>query len=77
MSDVILADVADGIAVVTMHRPDARNALNTELRQAVPRVLRDLDADPGVRVIILTGADPATLAASHESIQARGRAQQR
>ena len=52
-------DVADGIAVVTMHRPEARNALNTELRQAVPRTLRELDADPDVRVMILTGTDPA------------------
>jgi enoyl-CoA hydratase len=59
MSDVILTDVADGIAVVTMHRPEVRNALNTELRSAVPRVLRELDADPDVRVMILTGADPA------------------
>jgi enoyl-CoA hydratase len=59
MSDVILTDTADGIAVVTMHRPAARNALNTELRQAVPRTLRRLDADPDVRVMILTGSDPA------------------
>lgn len=58
-TDVILTDVADGIAVVTMHRPDARNALNAELRQAVPRTLRELDADPEVRVMILTGSDPA------------------
>lgn len=59
MSDVIHTDVADGIAVVTMHRPDARNALNTELRHAVPQTLRELDVDPDVRVMILTGADPA------------------
>jgi enoyl-CoA hydratase len=59
MSEVILTDVDDGIAVVTMHRPDARNALNTELRRAVPRALRELEADPDVRVMVLTGADPA------------------
>jgi enoyl-CoA hydratase len=59
MSDVLLTDVADGVAVVTMNRPDARNALNAELRQAVPQTLRELDADPDVRVMILTGADPA------------------
>ncbi|MFP5488772.1 MAG: enoyl-CoA hydratase, partial [Acidimicrobiia bacterium] len=59
MSDVILTDVADGIAVVTLNRPDARNALNTELRRAVPRTLRELDAHPDVRVMVLTGADPA------------------
>lgn len=59
MPDVILSDVSDGIAVVTMHRPEARNALNAELRRAVPETLQRLDADPDVRVLILTGADPA------------------
>ena len=59
MSDVILIEVSDGVAVVTLNRPDARNALNSELRRAVPRTMRDLDADPDVRAVILTGADPA------------------
>lgn len=59
MPDVLLTDVDDGIAVVTMNRPEARNALNTELRRAVPQRLRELDADDAVRVMILTGADPA------------------
>lgn len=59
MSDVLLTEIADGVAVVTMNRPDARNALNTELRRAIPERLRELDADPAVRVMILTGADPA------------------
>lgn len=57
--DVVLVDVADGIAVVTMNRPDARNALNTALRTTLPARLRELDADPGVAAMILTGADPA------------------
>ncbi len=57
--DVVLVDVADGIAVVTMNRPEARNALNTQLRLAIPAALRELDADPNVAVMILTGADPA------------------
>ncbi len=56
---VILTEVRDGIAVVTMHRPEARNALNRELRAAVPAALADLDADPAVHTMILTGADPA------------------
>ena len=56
---VILTELADGIAVVTMNRPDARNALNRELRAAVPTVLQELDADPDVHAMILTGADPA------------------
>lgn len=56
---VILTDVRDGIAVVTMNRPDARNALNRDLRAAVPATLAALDADPDVHAMILTGADPA------------------
>ena len=57
---VILTDVdADGVALVTLNRPDSRNALNAELRTSVPKVLAELDADDAVRVMILTGADPA------------------
>jgi enoyl-CoA hydratase len=55
----LLTTVRDGVAVVTMDRPDARNALNRELRTAIPRRLRELDDDPDVRVMILTGTDPA------------------
>lgn len=59
MTDVVLVDVADGVAAVTMNRPEARNALDRALRAALPQVLRELDADPSVRSMILTGADPA------------------
>jgi len=56
---VVLIDVADRIATITLNRPEARNALNGELSAAIPRVLRALDTDPAVDVMILTGADPA------------------
>lgn len=59
MTDVLLVDVAERIATVTMNRPDARNALNGELRAALPRTLQQLDGDDDVDVIILTGTDPA------------------
>ena len=59
MADVILTDVRDGVAVVTLNRPDARNALNRELRGAISTTLAALDADAAVSVMILTGADPA------------------
>jgi enoyl-CoA hydratase len=57
--DVLLVDVADRVATVTLNRPQARNALNRALRQALHRSMRDLDADDGVDVVVLTGADPA------------------
>lgn len=59
MSDVLLIEVAERIATVTLHRPEARNALSRELRRALRTTMADLDADAGVDVVILTGADPA------------------
>jgi enoyl-CoA hydratase len=56
---VILTDVADFIATVTLNRPARRNALSAELIAGLRRALTDLDARPDVRVIVLTGADPA------------------
>ena len=58
-TDTVLVDLSDGVAVVTMHRPEARNALNTELRTALPATLLALDGHDGVRAMILTGTDPA------------------
>ncbi len=58
-TDTVAVEVADGVAVVTMNRPENRNALNTELRTALPATLRALDADDRVSALILTGADPA------------------
>ena len=52
-TDVVLVDVADGVATVTMNRPDARNALNTELRNAIPQALHELDARDDVSAMIL------------------------
>lgn len=57
--DVVLVEVVDRVAVVTMNRPEARNALNAELRLGVPAALEALDADDDVAAMILTGADPA------------------
>ena len=59
MTDVLLTEVADRVATVTLNRPESRNALSSELLRALPAALRDLDADDGVDVVILTGADPA------------------
>jgi enoyl-CoA hydratase len=59
MADVVLTEVSDRIGTVTMNRPDARNALNAELRSTLPKVLQAMDDDDEVDVIILTGTDPA------------------
>ena len=59
MSDVVLYEVAERVATVTLNRPEARNALSAKVRRTLPRVMQQADEDPGVDVIILTGADPA------------------
>jgi enoyl-CoA hydratase len=47
---------SDGVAVVTLNRPEAMNALSKALRAALQQAIVELDADPEVRVIVLTGA---------------------
>lgn len=54
--DVVLLDVGDGIATVTLNRPQAMNALNRTMRQRLAEVMRAIDAEPVVRAVILTGA---------------------
>ena len=56
---VILVDVADRVAVVTLNRPESRNALNPAFDAALPEAIAACDARDDVDVIVLTGADPA------------------
>ncbi|WP_454195805.1 enoyl-CoA hydratase/isomerase family protein [Nocardia sp. Marseille-Q1738] len=52
-------DIADGVAEVTLDRPERRNAFTAAMGRALGLAYRDLDADNAVRVIVLTGAVPA------------------
>ncbi len=56
---LVLVKVADRVATVTLNRPEARNALSRELNRELARAITQLDADEGVRCLVLTGADPA------------------
>jgi enoyl-CoA hydratase/carnithine racemase len=59
MSPRLLAADAGAVRVLTMNRPEARNALDGELISALYEALVAADADSGVRAVVLTGADPA------------------
>jgi enoyl-CoA hydratase len=59
MSDVLLVEKRDGIAVVTLHRPEARNALSRELRAALAEAFRALPEDGETGAVVLTGAGQA------------------
>jgi 2-(1,2-epoxy-1,2-dihydrophenyl)acetyl-CoA isomerase len=52
----VLVDLTDGIAWVTLNRPEARNALSLEMRQALEQALRGLSETAEVRVLVLGGA---------------------
>jgi len=56
---VILVEKTGEYAVVTLNRPQAMNALSRELRSAIAETFDTLEADPRVRVAILTGAGKA------------------
>jgi methylglutaconyl-CoA hydratase len=50
----ILSEVADGVATVTLNQPDRKNSLSPELMGELRDRLRQAEADPRVRVIVLT-----------------------
>jgi enoyl-CoA hydratase/carnithine racemase len=55
-TDKLLLAVDDGIARVTFNNPEKRNALSVEIRTALPGLLRHLQDDGDVRVVVITGA---------------------
>ncbi len=59
MSDVVLFEVSEGIATITLNRPEARNALSSEVLRLLPQRMREADERDDVHVVILTGTDPA------------------
>jgi enoyl-CoA hydratase/carnithine racemase len=59
MSDPVLLDVSERIATITLNRPEARNALSSEVLRLLPQLMLDADGRDDVDVLILTGADPA------------------
>lgn len=57
MSDPVLFDARDdGIAIITINRPEQRNALSREVREALRDAWLRFEGDPALRIAILTGA---------------------
>ncbi len=55
-AQTVLVEVAEGVARVTLNRPEVRNALNESVLRELDAALRRLEDDPAVRAIILRGA---------------------
>ncbi|HEX8093818.1 enoyl-CoA hydratase-related protein [Jatrophihabitans sp.] len=56
MADVLLLDRTDGVATLTMNRPESMNSLSTELKDALVQALADVGTDDSVRAVVLTGS---------------------
>jgi enoyl-CoA hydratase/carnithine racemase len=73
MTDEILSSVADGIATVTLNRPEKRNAMNQALLAGLSACFDELDRRGEVRVVVVRGAGPAFCAGMDlREMEARG-----
>ena len=52
----LLAENINGVGVITLNRPDARNAMSGEMNAALSHTLAAWELDPAIKCIILTGA---------------------
>ena len=52
----ILVDVEDGVAILTLNRPESLNAMNRKLGQELHHAVKQADADDGIGCIVITGA---------------------
>ena len=66
---VLRIDRSDGVSVVTLNRPDARNALNPELIVRLDKCWQSLRDDGDVRAVVLTGATGSTFCAGFDLAQ--------
>lgn len=57
MSDIVLTEIEDGVATVTMNRPDSRNALTAEMTDGIITAVEKLKNNNQVRCLILSGGE--------------------
>jgi enoyl-CoA hydratase len=56
VADEVTVEVGDGVAVVTINRPQARNAVNEVVARTIAATIDELDPDPNVKAFVFTGA---------------------
>jgi len=59
MTDQLIETIEDGVATLTLNRPEARNALTDEMQAALQEAIPRLAGDRSVRVVVITGAGRA------------------
>ncbi|NJM34242.1 MAG: hypothetical protein HC850_05470 [Rhodomicrobium sp.] len=71
MSDLVLYDVKDGVGVITMNRPEARNALTFEMYDRIAEICAAPSPDGSVKALIVTGAGEKAFAAGTDHLAVR------
>src|SRR5258708_19597695 len=72
MTTTLLREGKDGIGVLTVHRPEKLNAINYALIDALESTLDELEADPSVRAVILTGSGDRAFSAGADIAEFAG-----
>ena len=70
--ELVLTAQHEHVRVLTLHRPEALNAIDEDLATALGDAVAEAEADPGTRVIVLTGAGRAFCAGMDLKAFARG-----
>ena len=70
---LVLFERRGSTALLTLNRPDARNAISPEVSQAMAAVLDEIEADKGLRVVVITGAGEVFSAGADLKVVAQGR----
>lgn len=65
----LLSEVDDGVGLITLNQPEKRNAMTVEMWQALEEVLTAWNANPDVRVVVLTGAGDRAFASGADISQ--------
>jgi enoyl-CoA hydratase len=71
-ADPVLVERQDRVLLITLNRPQARNAVNQEVAQAVEAALDQLDSDPALGAAVIAGNGPAFCAGMDLKAFARG-----
>ena len=72
MTDTILTERRDRVLIITMNRPEAKNAINGALANGLSAAIEELNPDPGVSAAVLTGAGGAFCSGMDLKAFARG-----
>ena len=70
MDRCVLMERCEGVALVTLNRPDAMNAVNGALRAQLTEALRAANTDPAVRAVVITGAGERAFCAGQDLAEA-------